>query len=66
MIILGIESTAHTFGIGIVSDDEKRFILADKRAVYTPTSGGIHPRESSRYLASKALRLLKKLLKKPL
>jgi len=59
MIILGIESTAHTFGVGIVSDDEKRFILADKRAVYTPTSGGIHPRESSRYLASKAHEVIK-------
>ena len=34
MIILGIESTAHTFGIGIVRDNNENFILADERAQY--------------------------------
>lgn len=63
MIVLGIESTAHTLGIGIVSDDE-RFILADERAVYTPEKGGIHPRESSRYLASRAHEVFERALEK--
>ncbi len=53
MIVLGIESTAHTFGVGIVQDKEP-IILADARVDYIPEKGGIHPRESSRFLASKA------------
>ncbi|HDI02240.1 MAG TPA: N(6)-L-threonylcarbamoyladenine synthase Kae1 [Ignisphaera sp.] len=53
-MILGIESTAHTFGIGIVRDNNENFILADERAQYIPEKGGIHPREASRYLAEKA------------
>jgi len=43
MISLGIESTAHTFGIGIVSD---KSVLANARDIYTPVSGGIHPSEA--------------------
>ncbi len=47
MICLGIESTAHTFGIGIVSDDE---ILAGARAIYKPKHGsGIHPMEAKEH-----------------
>ncbi len=53
MIILGIESTAHTFGVGIVQDKDP-FILADARANYVPKEGGIHPREASRFFATKA------------
>lgn len=41
-IALGVESTAHTFGIGIV--DEKGKILADSRSSYKPPKGwGIKP-----------------------
>ncbi len=43
MISLGIESTAHTFGIGIISD---KSVLANARDIYTPVSGGIHPSEA--------------------
>ncbi|PIN81301.1 UGMP family protein [Candidatus Woesearchaeota archaeon CG10_big_fil_rev_8_21_14_0_10_30_7] len=39
MYCLGIESTAHTFGCGIVSFDGK--ILANERAVYTSVEGMI-------------------------
>ncbi|MGC9148872.1 MAG: KEOPS complex N(6)-L-threonylcarbamoyladenine synthase Kae1 [Sulfolobales archaeon] len=53
VFVLGIESTAHTFGVGIVSDDDK-FLYADARATYVPEKGGIHPREASRYLSVKA------------
>jgi universal protein Kae1 len=46
MICLGIESTAHTFGIGIF--DGKK-ILADARDVYRPEKGGIHPVEARKH-----------------
>jgi len=45
-IILGIESTAHTFGIGIVKDEK---ILANVRDMYTTEKGGIIPIESAKH-----------------
>ena len=45
-MILGIESTAHTFGIGIVS---KGKILANVRNAYTTESGGIIPFEAAKH-----------------
>jgi N6-L-threonylcarbamoyladenine synthase len=48
LISLGIEGTAHTFGIGIVSEDGK--IWTDERGVYTPPEGkGIIPSEARKY-----------------
>ncbi|MFH7880761.1 MAG: KEOPS complex N(6)-L-threonylcarbamoyladenine synthase Kae1 [Candidatus Aenigmatarchaeota archaeon] len=48
MLSLGIEGTAHTFGIGIV--DENGNILADVRNVYVPPSGkGIIPNEAKKH-----------------
>ncbi len=45
MIILGIESTAHTIGIGIV---DEHGVLANENDTYTPPQGsGIHPREAA-------------------
>ncbi len=41
MICLGIESTAHTFGVGIMNSRGK--ILANVRSMYTTDEGGIHP-----------------------
>jgi len=41
MICLGIESTAHTIGVGIVSDDGK--ILANEKFVFTTETGGLKP-----------------------
>ena len=46
MIVLGIESTAHTFGIGIFNGVS---ILADARSVYKPEKGGIHPAEAAKH-----------------
>ncbi len=40
MICLGIESTAHTFGVGIVKDKK---VLANVKDSYTTNSGGIIP-----------------------
>ncbi len=47
-IILGIESTAHTFGVGIAENGK---ILANAKKTYTTQSGGIIPRESARHHA---------------
>lgn len=45
-IILGIESTAHTFGIGIVKNGK---ILSNVRDMYTTEQGGIIPSESAKH-----------------
>ena len=42
MICLGIESTAHTFSIGIMQDKE---VLASIDNMYKPKKGGLVPRE---------------------
>ena len=60
-IILGIESTAHTFGVGIVRDYE---ILANERAAYTTKKGGIHPVDASNHHAENAATILKQALTK--
>jgi N6-L-threonylcarbamoyladenine synthase len=44
--ILGIESTAHTFGVGIVRDGK---IIANVRDMYTTSTGGIIPTESAKH-----------------
>ncbi|RLI97843.1 MAG: bifunctional N(6)-L-threonylcarbamoyladenine synthase/serine/threonine protein kinase [Candidatus Aenigmatarchaeota archaeon] len=48
MLCLGIESTAHSFGIGIV--DEKCNVLANVTDMYKPPEGwGIHPTEAAKH-----------------
>jgi len=47
-IVLGIESTAHTFGIGVVKDEK---ILANVRDMYITEKGGIIPVESAKHHA---------------
>lgn len=47
-ICLGIESTAHTFGVSLV--DSRGRILSDEKKTYAPPPGrGIHPRESAQH-----------------
>jgi len=46
-IILGIESTAHTAGVGLITSGGE--ILSNQRSMYIPEEGGIHPREASRH-----------------
>lgn len=55
MKVLGIESTAHTLGIGIVSEDE---ILANQKDMFEPEEGGIHPRKAAEHHYQHALELL--------
>jgi universal protein Kae1 len=47
MVVLGIESTAHTASVGIVTDGAKVLGLASD--MYRPLSGGIHPREAANH-----------------
>ncbi|MEA2055137.1 MAG: bifunctional N(6)-L-threonylcarbamoyladenine synthase/serine/threonine protein kinase [Candidatus Thermoplasmatota archaeon] len=61
MICLGIEGTAHTVGIGIVQDNPIK-ILSNVSSVYSPPSGGIHPREASNHHGSVFINVLKKSL----
>ena len=44
-ITLGIESTAHTAGVGIITSEGQ--ILSNQRSMYIPKEGGIHPREAA-------------------
>ena len=46
VIVLGVESTAHTFGIGVVKNGE---IIANEREMYTTESGGIIPVDSANH-----------------
>ncbi|HIM86231.1 MAG TPA: hypothetical protein EYM56_00255, partial [Candidatus Poseidoniales archaeon] len=46
-VVIGIESTAHTAGVGIITSEGE--ILSNQRAVYIPEEGGIHPREAANH-----------------
>ncbi|MCK4433254.1 MAG: bifunctional N(6)-L-threonylcarbamoyladenine synthase/serine/threonine protein kinase [Methanomicrobia archaeon] len=59
MISLGIESTAHTLGIGIVTEKE---VLANESSVYT--GEGIHPRKAADHHADVLKNVLDSVLKK--
>lgn len=54
-IVLGIESTAHTFGVGVATP---RRILASVDYAYQPKVGGIHPREAAEHHSRVAGRAL--------
>ena len=60
MICLGMESTAHTFGVGIVSKEGA--ILANQRKVFVPPTGGIHPREAAEHHEKYAQSVIKEAL----
>jgi N6-L-threonylcarbamoyladenine synthase/protein kinase Bud32 len=63
MKCLGIESTAHTFAVGVIGD--KRNILFDEKSVYKPPLGqGIHPREAAQFHTENSINIVKNALKK--
>ncbi len=47
MIVVGLEGTAHTLGVGIVESPDK--VLSDVRRTYVPKEG-IHPREAAQFM----------------
>jgi len=59
--VLGIESTADDFGVGISTFDGE--ILANVRDAYVPQEGGIHPREAARHHAEAAGKVLEEAFK---
>jgi N6-L-threonylcarbamoyladenine synthase len=59
--ILGIESTAHTFGVGVVKNGK---ILANVRDMYTTESGGIIPTDSAEHHRKTSKAIYKKALDK--
>jgi len=59
MRVIGIESTAHTLGVGIVEDSK---ILADERVSLRPKEGGILPREAAELFSKEGARLLRRAL----
>ncbi|MEM4187950.1 MAG: bifunctional N(6)-L-threonylcarbamoyladenine synthase/serine/threonine protein kinase [Candidatus Hadarchaeum sp.] len=61
MICLGIEGTAHTFGMGIV--DSAGRVLANTTKTYFPEKGGIHPREAAQFHAANAKLVLEEALR---
>ncbi len=61
MIVLGIEGTAHTVGVGIVSEER---ILANVSHMYRPPEGGIHPREAANHHVQYLPKLIKEAMEK--
>jgi len=61
MEVLGIESTAHTLGIGVVTEEE---VKANVKSMFEPESGGIHPRKAAEHHYKNALDLLNQIEEK--
>lgn len=63
MKVLGIESTAHTLGIGIIKEEKigvsrKWECLTNQKDMFEPEEGGIHPRKAAEHHYKHALELL--------
>ena len=58
--ILGIESTAHTFGVGVVKNGK---ILANVRAAYMTEKGGIIPLDAAKHHEQKKKEIYEEALK---
>lgn len=60
-LILGIESTAHTFGVALVNGRGE--IIADRRATLkVPAGSGIHPQEAAEHHSRVASKVIKAVL----
>lgn len=51
MRVLGIESSAHTLGVGVFSEGK---FLANEKAFFKAEGGGIHPRKAADFMAMEA------------
>ncbi|MCX6776920.1 MAG: KEOPS complex N(6)-L-threonylcarbamoyladenine synthase Kae1 [Candidatus Micrarchaeota archaeon] len=61
MICIGIESSAHTIGVG-VADGAK--VLANERSTYKPKYVGIHPRKAADFLSKEFEPMLERAIEK--
>ena len=59
-IVLGIESTAHTFGVGIVKNNK---VLSNVKKTYTTQTGGIIPNEAAKHHKENCNNILEESLK---
>ncbi|MEM0321717.1 MAG: KEOPS complex N(6)-L-threonylcarbamoyladenine synthase Kae1 [Thermoprotei archaeon] len=59
-VVLGLESTAHTFGVGLCSLDGD--VLLNSSHTFTTREGGIHPREAAQHHQKYAPLLIQKAL----
>lgn len=62
LIVLGIESTAHTYGVGIATSSGR--IITNVNSIYVPVRGGIHPREAAEHHSKTSAETLKEALRK--
>jgi universal protein Kae1 len=60
-VIIGVESTAHTFSFGLVTDEGRPH--KSYSALYRPEEGGIHPREAADHHSNLASDLISRLMK---
>ena len=60
-VIIGVESTAHTFSFGLVT--EEGIPHKSYSALYRPEEGGIHPREAADHHSNLASDLISRLMK---
>jgi len=61
--VLGIESTAHTFGVGLARLDRSGIhLLRDSRRTYVPRKGGIVPREVAQFFSEVAAEVIEEAL----
>ena len=58
-LILGIESTAHTFSFGVVTADGE--LHPSSSSLFRPETGGIHPREAADHHSENTRELLQKI-----
>lgn len=66
MLVLGVEGTAHTLGVGIVRKraDGGVEVLASEADMLRPDQGGIHPREAANHHAALGPEILERALAK--
>ena len=65
MIVLGIESTAHTFGVGIVQEDQSGIrILSNVKDTFVPKEGGMKPSDLGKHHSEVAPEIVKLALDK--
>jgi len=58
MKVLGIEGTAHTFGVGVIDSDIG--VLSNTSDMFRPPNGGLHPREAANHHAEVAASVISK------
>ncbi|MGZ4930528.1 MAG: bifunctional N(6)-L-threonylcarbamoyladenine synthase/serine/threonine protein kinase [Halobacteriota archaeon] len=59
MIVLGIEGTAWNLSASLVNEEA---VLYEASSAYTPSSGGIHPREAAQHFASNITSVIRQVL----